>query len=106
MMGVMGAAQVAKIQSEQYQPRMTGGNVFAGQAYEVGERGKEMFVPNQNGRIYPNTDNKMEGTQVVRQENKEVSVNFNITSADTRDFDRLIAERMPMIVNGVRRGLA
>lgn len=34
--------------------RATGGHVNAGQAYDVGERGKERFVPTVPGRIIPN----------------------------------------------------
>ena len=34
--------------------RQHGGPVSAGQRYRVGERGPEMFVPSQSGRIEPN----------------------------------------------------
>ena len=34
--------------------RANGGNVFSNKAHLVGERGPEMFVPGQNGRIIPN----------------------------------------------------
>lgn len=34
--------------------RATGGPVMAGQMYMVGERGRELFVPNTDGRIIPN----------------------------------------------------
>jgi hypothetical protein len=34
--------------------RASGGSVFAGQAYVVGERGAEVFVPQSNGSIIPN----------------------------------------------------
>jgi hypothetical protein len=37
--------------------RALGGPVLAGQSYLVGERGPEMFVPMQNGRIIPNVTN-------------------------------------------------
>jgi hypothetical protein len=33
----------------------TGGDVTAGMAYDVGEMGRETFVPTQNGRIIPNS---------------------------------------------------
>ena len=42
-----------------------GGLVNAGQPYMVGERGREMFVPNSNGSIVPN--NKLGGGVVVNQ---------------------------------------
>jgi hypothetical protein len=35
-------------------PRAHGGPVWPGQAYEVGERGRELFVPTQPGTIVPN----------------------------------------------------
>ena len=35
--------------------RAVGGSVRAGEAYMVGELGKEVFVPNTNGRIVPNS---------------------------------------------------
>lgn len=34
--------------------RAHGGPVYSGQSYMVGERGRELFVPNTNGRIVPN----------------------------------------------------
>lgn len=34
--------------------RATGGDVYAGQTYWVGERGPELFMPRQNGAIIPN----------------------------------------------------
>lgn len=37
-------------------PRAMGGSVTAGDAYLVGERGREMFVPEQNGVVVPNHD--------------------------------------------------
>jgi len=36
------------------QPRANGGNVFSNKAHLVGERGPEMFIPGQDGRIVPN----------------------------------------------------
>jgi hypothetical protein len=43
--------------------RAMGGSVSAGQAYTVGELGKEVFVPTTNGRIVPN--NQMGGTTII-----------------------------------------
>lgn len=43
--------------------RASGGMVSAGQAYTVGEFGKEVFVPSTNGRIVPN--NQLGGTTVI-----------------------------------------
>lgn len=43
--------------------RAMGGSVTAGQAYTVGELGREVFVPNTNGRIIPN--NQLGGNVTV-----------------------------------------
>lgn len=45
--------------------RANGGAVSAGKSYLVGERGAEMFVPNQSGSIVPN--NKLGGGVTVHQ---------------------------------------
>jgi len=45
--------------------RANGGSVSAGKSYLVGERGAEMFVPNQSGTIVPN--DKMGGGVTVNQ---------------------------------------
>jgi phage-related minor tail protein len=37
-------------------PAANGGNVFSNKAHLVGERGPELFVPGQDGRIIPNTE--------------------------------------------------
>ncbi|WP_200974424.1 hypothetical protein [Echinicola sp. 20G] len=44
--------------------RAEGGNVDFGKAYYVGERGKELFVPNQSGTIVSNSDLKVNNQQV------------------------------------------
>jgi hypothetical protein len=55
---VIGAAtlqSIAKIDSQQYvATRVAGGSVEAGRAYMVGEQGREVFTPDQNGTITPN----------------------------------------------------
>ncbi len=43
--------------------RALGGDVMAGMSYDVGEMGRETFVPTQNGRIIPN--NKLNGGNVI-----------------------------------------
>ncbi|WP_215225853.1 phage tail tape measure protein [Echinicola shivajiensis] len=45
--------------------RAEGGNVDFGKAYYVGERGKELFVPNQSGTIVSSNDLKFGGNQAV-----------------------------------------
>jgi len=61
--------------------RASGGTVSKGQAYLVGERGAELFIPNQSGQI----------TQASRGTGGgAVSVNFNINTLDARGFDELL----------------
>lgn len=50
--GVAIASGIANVQAIN-SARMQGGQVNAGQAYNVGERGMETFVPDTNGRIVP-----------------------------------------------------
>ena len=67
--------------------REHGGTVTAGRTYMVGERGVEMFTPNQTGSITPN--DQMGGKNVT----------FNILANDTRGFDQLLQQRRGMIVS-------
>ena len=83
-----GMAQVALIKSQSYSGRQQGGMVKAGQPYMVGEAGKEMFIPNQSGKIVPNHDL-----------GKAVNVNFNITTVDASGFNQLLNNSRGTIVN-------
>jgi len=67
-----------------------GGAVQGGKAYMVGEKGPEMFVPNQSGNIVPN--HQMGGGQPV-------NVNFNINTVDARGFNELLVNSRGLIVN-------
>ena len=63
--------------------RASGGSVQKGQPYMVGERGAELFIPNQSGQI----------TQSARGTgNGATTVNFNITTVDARGFDELLTQ--------------
>ena len=88
-----GAIQIATIRSQQYQGRATGGLTQAGTPYVVGERGPELFMPNQTGTIIPN-GNMASG--------KDVNVTFNIQALDARGVDELIVERKGIITNIIR----
>lgn len=57
------AASVAALSAAAAGARATGGPVSADQAYLVGERGPELFVPNTSGSIVPN--NRMNGGSVT-----------------------------------------
>mgnify|MGYP003113984542 CR=1 FL=1 len=83
-----GMAMVAQIKSTNY--RAGGGSVNKDQAYMVGEKGPEMFVPSGSGKIVPN--NQMGGGQPV-------NVNFNINTVDARGFNELLTNSRGVIVN-------
>jgi len=74
--------------------RQNGGPVFEGQPYVVGENGREMFVPSQDGTIVSNRDM-----------NKGTVVNINITANDTTDFDKLLVKRRGLIVGLINNAL-
>jgi hypothetical protein len=63
--------------------KAVGGSVFAGTPYIVGERGRELFVPTQNGNITPN--DKLTGGDVY-------NININSKIADATLPDLLVAE--------------
>ena len=83
-----GMALVAQIQSTSYAGRQQGGMVKEGQPYMVGEAGKELFVPNQSGKIVPN-----------HELGQPVNVNFNINTVDARGFNELLSNSRGVIVN-------
>ena len=58
-----------------------GGAVSKGQAVVVGERGPELFVPNQTGQITQNARGTGGGSVVV---------NFNVNTIDSRGFDEAL----------------
>jgi len=90
IIGGLGAVQIAKIASQQYQGRAGGGSVNKDQAYMVGEKGPEMFVPSGSGKIVPN--NQMGNSQPV-------NVNFNINTVDARGFNELLVNSRGVIIN-------
>jgi len=90
----LGLANVARIKSQKFEGKASGGSVSAGQSYIVGEKGMEMFTPNQSGNITPN--NALGGT---------TNINFNISANDTRGFDQLLQNRRGMIVSMINRAV-
>ena len=90
----LGMANIARIKATKYEERAMGGRVNKGQSYIVGERGKELFTPNQSGNITPN--NELGGV---------TNINFNIRANDARGFDALLQERRGMIVSMINKSL-
>ena len=68
-----------------------GGRPPVGQPSIVGEKGAELFVPDQAGTIVPN--NQLGGM------GKQVTVNFNISTVDARGFNELLVNSRGTIVN-------
>ena len=79
--------------------RAEGGPVSAGKPYLVGEKGPELFVPGSSGGIVPN--DQLAGAGAGAGGN--VSVNFNITSWDSRDTLQAISQQAPAIVGIVEQ---
>jgi hypothetical protein len=74
--------------------RAAGGSVSAGRAYTVGEVGRELFVPSQNGRIIPNNQLGNGGGIVI-----------NLTYAPAfsmADKNEVQSKLMPFILQGIR----
>jgi hypothetical protein len=79
-------------------PRAIGGSVQAGQPYMVGERGQEMFVPNQSGAIIPN--NKMGGSGVT------INQTINISTGVAQTVRAEVANMMPQIAAAAKGAVA
>ena len=67
-----------------------GGRPPVGQPSIVGEKGAELFVPDQAGTVVPNDKLGM---------GKQVTVNFNISTVDARGFNELLVNSRGTIVN-------
>lgn len=92
-----GLAQVAIIRNQQYPGREKGGTTMGNTPFVIGEAGPELFVPGRTGTVVPNEGMKGNG-QVV-------NINFNITAADTKDFDRLIRSRQGVFIGMINQAL-
>lgn len=71
-----------------------GGSVQRGDPYVVGERGAEVFVPNQSGSIIPN--NKLGGGGVIVQQS------IHVTTGVQQTVRAEIATLMPQIANAAK----
>jgi hypothetical protein len=66
----------------------------AGQPYTVGERGRELFIPESNGTLIPNHD-MMGGT----------NINFTINATDVKGVKELLLNNRATITNIVNQAL-
>lgn len=77
--------------------RAIGGSVQAGQPYMVGERGQEMFIPNQSGSIIPN--NKVGGGGTV------INQTINIETGVAQTVRAEISNLMPQIAESTKNAV-
>ena len=79
-----------------YNPVMEaeGGAVRGGMPITVGERGRELFVPNTSGTIVPNHEIANTGTNIT----------FNIQANDVRGIRELLIDNRATIINLVNQG--
>ena len=73
-----------------------GGRPPVGQPSIVGEKGAELFVPDQAGTIVPNNQLGM---------GQPVTVNFNINTVDARGFNELLVNSRGTIVNMINNAV-
>jgi len=78
--------------------RALGGFVGAGNPYMVGESGRELFIPNQNGQIVSNQD-------LRRTQQTAPVVNFNISTVDAAGFDQLLTSRKGLITQIINNAM-
>jgi len=76
-----------------------GGSVQAGKAYMIGERGQELFIPNQSGSIVAN-DKLMGGGGVV------VNQVINVSTGVQQTVRAEIQNLMPQIANSAKAAVA
>lgn len=73
-----------------------GGALNAGQPYMVGERGRELFIPNQSGTMIPNHDLGTTGS---------TNINFTINATDVKGVQELLINNRATITNLVNQAL-
>ena len=88
-------AQVYKIQKTQPPKREKGGAVSRGSSFLVGERGAELFTPNQSGNITSN--DKIGGN---------TNIIFKIEANDSKGFDTLLTKRRGLIMSMISKSLS
>ena len=74
----------------------SGGAVSKGKPVVVGERGPELFVPNQTGQITQNARGTGGGS---------TNVNFNITTLDARGFDQMLVQNRGTITQIINQAV-
>jgi len=82
--------------------REKGGEVKKGQPYIVGEKRPELFIPDRNGRIEPNTNslNNSEGNSATTYTTTVV-----VQAIDTKDFKQRVGELTGFIHGNIQNGV-
>ena len=77
-----------------------GGFVKKGHTYLVGESGRELFTPSQNGNITSNQD-------LERKNNTQTTpvINLNISANDSDGFDNLLVKRKNLLVSIISQAM-
>lgn len=85
--------------------KAVGGSVQAGQPYMVGERGQELFVPNQSGSIIPNDKLQSGGGVTVNQTiNVSTGVSQTVRSEIVNLMPQIAAHAKAAVAEGRLRG--
>ena len=88
-----GGGGMTPIDASVVSPFAEGGSVRGGMPITVGERGRELFVPNTNGTIVPNHDM-----------GSASNITFNIQANDVRGIRELLIDNRATIINLVNQG--
>ena len=104
VIGAVTLQQIAKIDSQQYTAtRAMGGSVEKGRAYLTGEHGREVFVPDDNGTIYPN------GTRFGRGQAMSFTnvfqVSTGVTATVQAELMRMVPALQQMAVSSVMQAM-
>ena len=75
--------------------RAGGGSVGSSNAFLVGERGPELFIPNSAGTIVSN--------ETMGSRMGETNINFNINAVDAAGFDELLLSRKGLIIGTIQQ---
>ena len=89
-----GGGGMTPIDASVVSPFAEGGSVRGGMPITVGERGRELFVPNTSGTIVPNHNMASMGTNIT----------FNIQANDVRGIKELLIDNRATIINLVNQG--
>jgi len=100
LLALLGAAEGGQVRGQRAEGgsvlrRASGGRTTQTNAYLVGERGRELFVPNQDGEIVSNERLQQLGT----------NVNFTINATDVKGVKELLIDNRAVIVNIVNSAL-